>query len=231
MNKTIEERLTNYLSRVTRKSKENRLNISAWVYSLATENKESSLDIIQYFLEKADYIATDDSIEPEHLYSLNDLNQLKKTYGKLVNSILETLLIKNPIEDVFYNELWHSIIQTPALDTNESQVFALYYIWIDARIPFFHLPDGMYMSNQRFKELSNTLEEQISKARFIIFTSKFTSRTERAKVLLGLLDSVDDDEQRTVLMAHTMALLTFSLPADTADAIHSDDMPDDEGAD
>lgn len=210
----LKEQLIVYLTKASRKTKEDRLNICAWVYNLATNNTKHTSDIVRFLLEQSDYINSDNSLDPELLFSSNDLTRLKKMYGKLVDSILETMLIKNPTEDAFYNNLWNCIIQTPALDSTESHIFALFYIWIDARIPYYHLPDGLFMSDQRFKELSKLQEHNISKARFIIHTNKFVSRTERAKVLLDLLDEIHKDEEKTVLMAHIMTLLSLSLSSD-----------------
>ena len=207
VNKEIKE----YLSHVKIDSKEERLNLCSWVYKKVKDsiNPEHSF---HFFLANVDSIDSDDSMTVVEEYSSADLKALKEEFGNLTDAIFEKILKENLEEDAFYSKLWTSITKNPMLDSEASKVFAIYYILIDARIPYYKLSDGMSMPNPKFAEISKQIEKDIEKARFILRTNRFEQRTNRASVMLELIDSYKDDEKRVVLMAHILSL--SSKPTD-----------------
>lgn len=200
-----------YLSHVTNESEQDKLNICAWVYSRISESGENASAVLKFFFENADNIESDDSWNAEIVFSESDAREYRKKYGALTDAIFEKLIAENLPEEQFYEKLWESINGLALFDTAKIKAFAIYYIWIDVRIPYYQLNEGMHMSNQRFAEITNGIRDDITKARFILRTNKFESRTKRASVLLELLDSHASFEERTVLMAHIISFLKPAL--------------------
>lgn len=206
--------IKDYLVHVKRDTPEEKLNLCAWIYDNHLNGYSNAEEIFSWFLKNADAVESDDSeICAETVKS--SIKKLTKDYGRLVDACLEKLLRDNPEENNFYKYLWKSISDNPLLDTRESKIFALFYIWIDARIPFFHLASGVQMDNQKFSDITESIRSDIDKARFIIRTNFFEQRTGRSSVLLELIDSIKDKEKRVVLMAHIISFL--SVPFSTED--------------
>lgn len=209
-NNALNREIKEYLSHVKIDTKEDRLNICAWMYKKVKDSTNPVYGF-HYFLANIDSIDSDDSLTVEEKFTSNDLKVLKAEFGNLTDAIFEKILKENLDEDAFYSKLWTSITQNPMLDSEASKVFAIYYILIDARIPYYKLSDGMSMPNAKFAEISKQIEKDIEKARFILRTNRFEQRTNRASVMLELLDSYKDTEKRVVLMAHILSLSRKSM--------------------
>lgn len=200
--KTIME-IDEYLSHVRLQGKLDRINMVFWVYHRIIESDVPE-ECFAHFLANADNIESDDTWTVDEHYNQEELNALKNEFGEFSDAIFEKLLKKNLDEDTFYKSLWKGITNNPLLDTEDSVVFSIYYTLIDARIPYFKLSDGMSMSNSQFAKISESIQRDIDKARFILRTNRFEQKTSRASVLLDLLDTKFGDE-RIVLMAHIIS--------------------------
>lgn len=195
-----------FLSHVRIRNKVDHLNLVAWVYD-RIKDSDSPENCFSFFLDNADSIESDETCTVDARYSSNDLERLKKEFGRITDVIFEKMLEKNLDESKFYYSLWNALSNNPLLDTTESVVFAIYYILIDSRIPYFKLSKGITMSNAQFARITDKIQRDIHKARFIIKTPQFGQKTARASVLLELLDSKTVEEERVVLMAQ---ILSFS---------------------
>lgn len=204
------DKIKRYLSHVCVNSKLDRLNMTAWVYDMIVRS-DAKEECFEFFLANADSIDSDDAEQVKKKFTQEDLDKLKDEYGTLADAIFEKLLKENLAENHFYSKLWNALTNNPMLDSNESIIFSIYYILIDARIPYYKLSDGVSMPNSRFATISNAIQPDINKARFIMRTNRFAQRTNRASVLLELLDS-KDGEERVVLMAHILTLSTINMP-------------------
>lgn len=116
----------------------------------------------------------------------NKEDMLRNQHGNLVKSLIEMNMKKNSEESVFYDNLWNNIMTSGLFLNDEEKIFALYYVLIYDRIPYFCLdPASLYsLSNERFKQIKNDNVKAIQKIRFILKAS-FSQRTERASALLA----------------------------------------------
>lgn len=211
------DKIKNYLSHACVNSKLDRLNMTAGVYDMIVRS-DSKEECFAFFLANADSIDSDDAEQVKKKFTQDDLNKLKAEYGTLADAIFEKLLKDNLNENLFYSKLWNALTNNPMLDSDESIIFSIYYILIDARIPYYKLSDGVSMPNSRFATISNAIQPDINKARFIMRTNRFAQRTNRASVLLELLDS-KDGEERVVLMAHILTMSTINMPDSLLDLL------------
>ncbi len=136
---------------------------------------------------------------PISVYSAQK-DRLEEQYGDIVNSIIKTYSQQNNDEQVFYQTVWTLISESILFDTNAKRIFALYYILIDKRIPYFKIDEStLYsMSNDRFSELLHRSAREGQRIRYIL-KSDFSQKTQKASVLLNelgiSLPASDDQEE------------------------------------
>ena len=113
-------------------------------------------------------------------------DRLEEQYGDIINSLIKTYSQENNEEQVFYHTLWSLIAESLLFNTDAKKIFALYYILIDKRIPYFKIDDSLLysMSNDRFAELLKQTAHEGQRIRFILKTD-FSQKTEKAAVLLN----------------------------------------------
>lgn len=199
-----------FLSEVCDQTKNDRLNICACIYRMLIEQPDDAPEALRYFFENSERIESANSRTADGNISESTGKELKKQYAELVDALFEQQLSKNLPISVFYQKIWEVISVSPCFDDENARIFALYYIWIDARIPYFQLDDGISMSNKEFQEYSEQMLTDIQKARFILRSKFFEQRTSRASVLLGLIESQKSDKEKAVLLSH---ILSFALPS------------------
>ena len=200
--------LYQYLSNVKAKTDNDRINICMYLYNELIHNPASAPELLKFFYENADRVESSEEITADSVITEADAKKLLSQYAEVVDAIFEQILAKNLPVEQFYTKLWDAISESPTFEDDQAKAFALYYIWIDVRIPYFQLENGLTMSNSEFRNLSESQYESIQKARFILRTKLFKQRTARASVLLNLLESIENEKERVVLMAH---ILSFSV--------------------
>lgn len=100
--------------------------------------------------------------------------------------MLELLLKANPEEPDFYRDLYE-LTRNPIFSTFEAKSFALHWILIDKRIPYFKLPQGLRMTNDDWDRLREKLHLECALIRFIL-NAELQQNSERADLLLQVLD-------------------------------------------
>ena len=194
------------LSEFSRTTKNDRLNICAYVYQMLADQPENAPDALRYFLESSEKIESTNSKVADVCISETTASNLKKQYAEIVDALFEQQLSKNLPVSTFYKKIWEIISNPSCFEDENAKIFALYYIWIDARIPYFQLDDGIVMSNKEFRTYTERMLTDIQKARFILRTNFFEQRTSRASVLLNLIESQKSDEEKSVLLSHVLSL-------------------------
>ena len=209
MDAELNSELIIFLSKVRNKTRNDKLNICASVYKKLTQDPSVSVELLKFFYEHADRIASSEQEVAEVIISEETSKVLHEQYAGVVDALFEQILSKNLPVDQFYSKIWEMISGSPSFEDDNAKAFALYYIWIDVRIPYFQLENGLIMSDAEFRELSESLLSSIQKARFIMRTTMYKQRTSRASALLNLLDNFSNEREKAVLMAH---IISFTTP-------------------
>ena len=184
----------------------NRFEICYDIYTGLMSNDESDrIELLSYACKNFGIKDSDGSFSPcGSGISKSEISDLKDEYGQTVDTLLDTLLQKaikaNMSADVFYESIWNLIIQNPIFSTEKEKAFALYYILIDARIPYYPINPGMEMSNSEFRELIDVCEDDIQKARFVLAVD-FPQKTMEASNLVDILLAQDDYKKQVVVMS------------------------------
>lgn len=135
--------------------------------------------------------------------------RLEEQYGDIVNSLIKTYGQENNDEQVFYHTLWSLITESLLFNTDAKKIFALYFILIDKRIPYFKIDDSLLysMSNDRFAELLRQTAHEGQKIRFILKTD-FSQKTEKAAVLLNEFGiKLPDSDDQSLINQYELQLM------------------------
>ena len=162
-----------------------------------------------FFIETSEDLDTSEEKRIEKIFSEEEKYKYASDYGKFIDGTLEALLKKHYEKEKFYQELWNFIEENPLLDTKKLKAFALFYVWVDIRLPYYVLDDGIKMSDDDYQDICQRLSEDIKKARFILHVPT-EQKTERASRIVKLLESLQDDKEKAVLMAHILKLSDHS---------------------
>lgn len=126
-------------------------------------------------------------------------DRLEEQYGDIVNSLIKTYCQQNEDENIFYYTLWSLINESLIFNTDAKKIFALYFVLIDKRIPYFKIDESLLysMSNERFSELLQKTAREGQRIRFIL-KADVSQRSERAAILLnefGIRLPTSDDQK------------------------------------
>lgn len=137
-------------------------------------------------------------------------DELIRRYGNLVNELLNTCIenayVRGDSVEEFYFNLWFSICGNGLFSKIDEKAFALYYIAIDNKVPYFYLHQGLKMENDEYAKYIEKNQASIKKIRFIL-SRKFSQKTEEASLLVEELESVKTEEETIVLMATIISSL------------------------
>ena len=85
------------------------------------------------------------------------------------------------------------------------KIYAWLFVWRSSFIPYFQLANGIKMSNEDYQSISERLFLKISEINFIL-NSDFDQKTEQCSLLLTVLDSCKDLEERSVLLSQLLGI-------------------------
>lgn len=182
------------------------LEICCDIYEGLQANKEEDrVELFTYACKHFGITASDGSFSPSgRRISQNELNGLKEDCGPTVDILLEAILqkaIKEKMsEGSFYENAWNLIIQNPIFDTELKKIFALYFMLIDARIPYYPIDFGVEMNNSEFRNLNEECKDAIQKAKFVLAVD-FPQKTMEASNLLDIILSQKDYKKQVIILA------------------------------
>jgi hypothetical protein len=180
-----------------------KINICYLVYQEIVKCEEYSGKLLQFFYENAEGISSSKEKEAPVFFDEKEKDAYEDAYGKLADGIFEKLLKRRPTNDEFYVEFWKYICMDDLFEDEKAKVFAVYYIWIDRRIPYFELTDGIQIEGKEYKKCIEKLLPQLQKVRFILATEHETW-SEVGDWLIQILDTVNEPEEKAVLMSCIM---------------------------
>lgn len=172
------------------------------------ETLEQQAELFKYACETFGTKQSTKELIVEGVIDEEEKELLIEKLGKYVNGLLDNFLRRNIKEFDFYQGLWEAIITDKLVLKDEiDKVFAVYYILIDSRIPYFRLGESIPMTTEKLNEYLRDLTSYRQKIRFIL-SVPIDSKTERAGFLLEVLDEFQKSpEERAALMVYLMEAL------------------------
>lgn len=181
------------------------VNVCGEIYEILKKEKNHESELFQFFCEALEGIKSSEVAEAQQRFTEGEIVDYTKSYGKIIDGILEKLFLKKPDKEAFYRELWEKITLKELFEDEKAQIFALYYVWIDVRIPYFELPDTVQLEELEYQSIIDKLRSKIQEARFILF-SDFKQWTEVSYLLLKLMEDMEDMNERTVFLGCIMQI-------------------------
>lgn len=198
------EKAKREISELLKTASGEKIDICYEVYNKIVSYPGNEPDLLCFFMEESEQIDSNEKRPVEVIFSEEEKHEYMNNYGETIDDILEILIKKDLKENLFYKELWNSI-NTNIFDSSKLRAFAVYFIWIDMRMPYFKLEDGIHMSGQEYREIRKSIMKDIQRARFIM-SVPMNQKTERASRLVHILDSIKDDKTKAVLMTQILLL-------------------------
>lgn len=176
---------------------------------LATSKEEDRVELLSYACDNFGIKDSDGSFTPQSSgISPSTIDDLRDEYGQTVDALLDSLLqkaIKNNMSTAsFYENIWNLIIQNPIFGSEAEKAFALYYILIDDKIPYFPIDSGLEMENSEFKALIDECKESIQKAKFVLAVD-FPQKTMEASNLVDIILSQAEYKKQVVVMSRIVS--------------------------
>ena len=181
------------------------VDICAEIYRCIISAPENQAELFQFFLEISEDIDSAGDEEARQVFTRGECLDYRDRYGKIVDGILEKILLQRKKANEFYEELWKLINSEDFFDTEKSRIFALYYVWIDARIPYYELKDGLSIDKETYVATAQKISEKIRHARFILCCG-LKKWTQVSSLLCELLDETENEIEKAVLLATIMQL-------------------------
>lgn len=186
-------------------TKGSRYDKSAIIYEFILEAEEPEA-AWKYFFENADYIDSSDEKEVDAFFTAQQLQKYEKEYADLIDALLNKLIMRHCEKEEFYNELWESIMKSDVVcDGKNEKIYAIARIWSDARIPYFHVKDGIKMSNEEFEDIIKKNKALLQEVTFIL-NCKYEQKTETSSMLLEVLERCDNNKEKAVVMGKILDL-------------------------
>lgn len=159
------------------------------------ESTEEPGQALQIFLENID------DKKLFHSFKEEEEQELRNNYAKMIDGMVDALIKRSMEEAEFYSELWEKVIAENAMfDKKTEKEYALYRVSKNTRIPYYHLPEGLKMTDEKFDGYVKSLNASIKRVKFIM-RSPFQQKTERMSLINEILKSAQNDEERAVLLA------------------------------
>lgn len=176
---------------------------------LASCKDENRVELLSYACNNFGIKDSDGSFTPQSSgISPSTIDDLRDEYGQTVDALLDSLLqkaIKNKMSTAtFYENIWNIIIQNPIFSSETEKAFALYYILIDDKIPYFPIESGLEMENSEFKALIDECNESIQKARFVLAVD-FPQKTMEASNLVDIILSQAEYKKQVIVMSRIVS--------------------------
>lgn len=209
----FQEQINNFFS----KAKGDLINKCYWLQDFI-ENLEGEAKIgaFIYAVKNVKRIDTSEERDVDINIDTKLKRELHDKYEKLVDGIMNSLIASNLSENEYYQKLWDSIFKTPLFPDAFSKTYGLYSIIADGRTPYYQLGIGLKMSNEEYKTICEKIDSDLEKVDFIL-SVKFSQKTERASLLVNLLESQTSIKEKSILMARIIARAKTSLTGESID--------------
>lgn len=175
------------------------------------QDNEIQSKLIQYVCELWSTVKSSEEIDVPEKISKVKYERMKSLYGEAVDATLLAYTRKGLLEDwdreQFYKHLWEFISTNIMWSSMEEKAFALYYIAIDPRTPYYNVGTGLKMSGDDYSKIQDEIFEAIREFRYII-ALELPQRTEEASLILNLINRMKTEEQKTVLLSRIIAYYT-----------------------
>lgn len=178
------------------------------LYLKDTPNPDEQLKNFTLLLEW--HGRSDETFEIGELFKKEDCQNTTNSILEVVNKIIDNLVTENLEEEDFYKKLLEKILDDVLFSTQLEKVCSIVIMILNPKIPYFKLGQATKMENDKYKEISNSISNEIAKAYFALQYG-YTQKTELASQLYNIVKEQKSDEERIVLIANILGYYNFQI--------------------
>lgn len=171
---------------------------------------EQQVCCFQVLCEEYGFVKSNETVILQKTISETELDLLTDQYGEYVNEVLNSLLKKayniGYSSREFYHDLWAAFLNGGLITTEKEYAFAIYYVIIDRKIPYFMLEQGLRMDNEAFENYMIQNRDVIAKLRFIL-NHDFPQKTEEASLIVRELTKLETYEEQVIAMVAVLSAM------------------------
>ncbi len=183
-------------------------NLCAVAYQIIKGSEpEERATILEEFVTGFRGTPTDGSMKLPTVITKTEERGLMERYGSYMDQKIENLIEDNLEEHEFYEKLAEFIVSDDMLQDGAAGAIAIFDCVIDKRFPY-HRVDvskALTMDQERYLEIIKSIGDnkldQIDSA----LNYDFDQKTERASVVLSLIEARENYEERVVMMSRVLA--------------------------
>lgn len=168
------------------------------------QDSDLQSQLVQYICELWSTVQSSNAVVATERVTKSQYEKLKNLYGDIVDAALVSYTNKGISEgwsrEEFYQHLWNFISTNVMWEKPEEKAFALYYIAIDVRTPYFNIGTGLKMNQDDFSRILSESLEAYKEFRFISALS-FSQKTEEASLVLKIINRFDTEEKKVVFLS------------------------------
>ena len=167
---------------------------------------EERATILEEFVKGFRGTPTDGSMKLPTVISKTEERSLMERYGSYVDQKIEELIEENLEEKEFYEKLVGFIVSDAMLQDGAAGAIAIFDCVIDKRFPY-HRVDvskALTMDQERYLEIIKTIGDNKLDEIDSALNYDFDQKTERASVVLSLIETRDSYEERVVMMSRVL---------------------------
>ena len=120
--------------------------------------------------------------------------------ANLSNRVVETLAARNVDEKKFYQAICDFVFESKLLESEEERFVAFCFTLFDAHLPYRQFR-CLSMDDEKFLKITGACQEEVRSVQQVAMRV-FLQKTEEASAVLDVIDALDDDESRAVVLAH-----------------------------
>lgn len=128
--------------------------------------------------------------------------------NNMMEGIVGMLICRNSEEVDFYTQLWEKLQDDKIFETEEEKIYAFINIWVNEKIPYYHLDMStrVYLSDEEYTQTVLEKKDLLERLRFIMALD-LDQRTEQSGLIVGLLDQCQYLQEKAVVLAQVMDLV------------------------
>lgn len=179
------------------------VNLCAVAYKMMKAcDSEERAQVFEEFIKSVRRDESDGSMKLPVVITKREEANLMSRYGSYVDQKLEQLLKENLEEGEFYVKLTDFIFNDEMLQDGKAGSIAIFDCVIDKRLPYHKLDttSAITMDNDQFAEVMKSIGDEALEAIDSAMSHDFDQKTERAGVVLSLIESRERREERAAML-------------------------------
>ena len=158
--------------------------------------------MLEEFIKDVRRSKSDDSMKLPVVITKPEETNLMSRYGSYVDQKLEKIIAAGPEEKEFYEKLSEFFFSDEMLQDSKAGTIAIFDCVIDKRLPYHKVntEKAIFMEQDHFIELIKRIGDDALESIESALSYDFEQKTERASVVLNLIESRDDLEERVIML-------------------------------